>query len=203
MIKALKKGFSYYFNRETGIWLATFIVLTTLFMVSSGMSVIHHVLYNWLIFSIYSMILVYLIAKPLRKFVIDSKLFKILEKILLEKLNLKRISLIILLDFFVHCRLHLLALHFFGCIAGYFYTSSHLNDSIRFVAMKYYELPHYVVYPCKYYDYGNYLEGDFDLTKEQVKEINDYYNLSSNPYSRYSNSVTYYCTPPDREYDGY
>jgi hypothetical protein len=200
----LFKILDYYISKDARPICLVILIGTILFLGFSSLPITHHFLKSSLLFNAYSAFFVYLIAKPLRRFVLDSKIYKNTHDLCLSETKYLEQKPHFFIRLISTLSITTINIGFIiGCIVGYVYMSSFVLNSGRYLAMKYYNLPHYIAYPCSYYDYGNYEENsDFrNLTEEQIKQLLEYYKSSSNPYSRYSNDIWYYCDPPERDYD--
>ena len=141
-------------------------------------------------------LIVYILLKPIYTFIANHKVTNKIyshtyqEKYppnppLLEMIASIFLSIIIWagkMSFFVACFILVIQIHMWLAYSG------------RYLTMKYQDIPHYVAFPCSYYDYGNYEEGNFPgLSMKQLNEIDSYYGITK----YWDKSMDEYCDPSD------
>ena len=146
----------------------------------------------------FSALIVYVLLKPIYNFIANHKVTnKIYSNTYQEKHPANPSPLETIARNFLFIIIWAGKISFFiACFILVMQINIGLGYSGRYLTMKYQDIPHYVAFPCSYYDYGNYEESNFpQLSDKQLKEIDRYYRIRTN----WDKPIDDYCSSTDYE----
>jgi len=191
----MKNILNYYFSDDWKQPILTYIGILIVFLIFIPFP-IFILKYNVVMIPV-SALIVYIVLKPIYMFVLKHKVAKkIYSYTYQEKYPPNPPFLEMIASIFLSIIIWAGKMSFgISCFILALQIQSQLGDSGRYLTMKYHDIPHYVAFPCSYYDYGNYEESDFpQLSDKQLKEIDSYYRIRKNwdkPMDEYCNSNDY------------